>query len=97
MLPLKLRHWRNISPFLVVEVVSDDNAAKDVVRNVALYLEIPSVRAYWIIDPRPDPDQPKLIVYCRRGRRWQKPIAVPFGGTYATQLLPGFELVVDPH
>ena len=96
-LPRKQRRWQDISPLLVVEVVSESKPEKDLVRNVALYIEVPSIKEYWILDPRPDPDEPSLKVYRRRGARWQKPIDVPFGGTYQSRrVLPGFALVVDP-
>ena len=68
---------------LVVEVVSSDRE-KDLVRNVALYLAVPSIREYWVIDPRPSADRPTLLVYRRRGARWQQRITVPFGGEYLT-------------
>ena len=96
-LPRSRRHWRTIHPVLVVEVVSPDSPEKDLERNVRLYLDAPSIREYWILDPLLDPDAPGLRVYRRRGRSWQKPIDVPFGGVYETpRLLPGFRLVVDP-
>ncbi len=94
--PLRNRSWRLAFPMLVCEVISADTWRKDLERNVVLYLEVPSIREYWVLDTRPDPAQPKLIVYRRRGKRWQKPIEVPFGGTYETKLLPGFKFVVDP-
>ena len=82
---------------LVAEIPSADDSDKDLVRNVELYLEVPSIREYWILDPLLDPDAPGLRVYRRRGRSRQKPIDVPFGGVYETpRLLPGFRLVVDP-
>ena len=92
--PRDLR-WDDYSPVLVVEVVSDDDPGKDCERNVDLYLQVPSIREYWIIDPRKDSKCPSLRVYRRRGQRWQKPIDVPGGGTYTTKLLPDFELVLD--
>ena len=96
-LPLSQRRWQDFTPVLVVEIISEDTAEKDTDRNVELYLQVPSVREYWIVDPRPDPDRPSLRVYRRRGQRWQKPIDVAFGGTYETpRLLPGFSLLVDP-
>jgi Uma2 family endonuclease len=88
--------WRDVSPLLVAEVVSPDNAEKDLVRNVELYLAVPSIKEYWILDPRDDPDRPTLRVYRRRGARWQKPIDLAFGDTYTTRLLPGFTLTVNP-
>jgi len=86
-----------VNPILVVEVLSKKRPEKDLVRNVELYLEVSSIKEYWILDPRIDPDRPSLLVYRRRGKSWQKPIEVPFGGTYQTpRVLPGFSLVVDP-
>jgi Uma2 family endonuclease len=93
-LPRGVRRWRDVSPILVVEVLSD-NAEKDLIRNVELYRQVPSIREYWVLDPEGDPDRPDLRVYRRRGRSWQRPIDVPFGGVYATRLLPGFTLTVD--
>lgn len=87
--------WEDYSPFLVVEVLSPDGADKDLNRNVDLYQQVPSIKEYWVLDPLRDANRPDLRVYRRRGRRWQKPIDVPGGGTYTTKLLPDFELVLD--
>jgi Uma2 family endonuclease len=95
--PLRDVSWDDISPVLVVEVVSEEEPEKDLVRNVELYREVPSIREYWIIDPRVDADHPLLQVYRRRGRRWQRPMDIPSGEIYTTGLLPGFELLLDPH
>jgi Uma2 family endonuclease len=95
-LPRHERTWRQVSPILVVEVLLDSDPFKDLIRNVELYLQVPTIREYWILDGRDDPDQPKLIVHRRRGRGWLKPREIPYGGTYATPLLPSFELVIDP-
>jgi Uma2 family endonuclease len=96
-LPFGDRHWRDHSPVLVVEILSPDNVEKDWERNRRFYLEVPSIREYWILDPLQDADRPSLTVYRRRGQHWQRPIHVAFGATYTTRLLPGFSLVVDPH
>lgn len=95
-LPIGSAQWEDVSPLLVAEVVAEDDPDKDLVRNVEVYERVPSIREYWIIDPRADADRPDLRVYRRRGRRWQKPIDVAAGGTYTTRLLPGFALTVDP-
>jgi Uma2 family endonuclease len=94
--PLADRRWQDISPVLVVEVLSEETAEKDLVRNPDLYLQVPSIREYWIVDPRENADQPTLTVYRRRGQKWQRPITVAAGETYTTRLLPDFELVLDP-
>jgi Uma2 family endonuclease len=87
--------WQNVSPLLVVEILSEGGEDKDLERNVRLYRQVPSIREYWIIDPRPVAHQPILIVHRRSGQRWRI-LEVPFGDTYRTRLLPGFELVIDP-
>jgi Uma2 family endonuclease len=94
--PFDQVRWEEISPFLVVEVLSLADPAKDLVRNVELYLQVPSIREYWILDSRQSALQPMLYVRRRRGSRWQRVIEVPYGETYTTRLLPGFELRVDP-
>jgi hypothetical protein len=67
------------------------------IRNVRLYLRVPSIQEYWVLDGRPDPERPTLIVYRRRGQDWQAPIEIGYGETYTTRLLPGFKLLLDPH
>jgi Uma2 family endonuclease len=95
-LPVRQRRRENISPILVAEVVSEDDPDKDLVRNVELYEQVPSIREYWIFDPRTDADAPSLRVYRRRGRPWQRPIDVAPGETYTTRLLPSFTLRLTP-
>jgi Uma2 family endonuclease len=94
-LPEDQVNWQDVSPLLVVEVISPDTASKDLERNVPLYLLVPSIREYWIVDPRTGYHSPSLTVHRRRGQRWQKPIRVPAGGSYATRLLPDFTLDLD--
>lgn len=94
--PLAEVRWEDLSPVLVVEILSEDDPEKDLQRNVELYEAIPTIREYWIIDPTADPDHPTLLVYRRRGQSWQKPISVPFGETYTTRWLPEFSLRVAP-
>jgi Uma2 family endonuclease len=88
--------WENLPPVLVVEVVSPGDPHKDLVRNVELYLQVPAIKEYWVLDTRPPATRPTLVVYRRRGRRWQRPIELAYGETYTTRLLPGFELLLDP-
>jgi Uma2 family endonuclease len=95
-LPFREIRWQDASPVLVVEVLSLDDPDKDLVRNVALYLEVPSIREYWILDTRQNPARPTMQVYRRRGRRWQRAIEVAPGERYTTRLLPGFELILTP-
>jgi Uma2 family endonuclease len=95
-LPLGQRRWEGVSPLLVAEILSEDNADRDLVRNLDLYLQVPSIREYWILDPRVSAEQPTLIVHRRRGQHWQRPILVAAGDAYATRHLPGFQLLLDP-
>ena len=88
--------WRDYSPVLVIEVISPDTAGKDLVRNRRLYLQVPSIREYWILDPREGVEGLTLLVYRRRGRRWEACRTVAAGATYTTPLLPGFSLLLDP-
>jgi Uma2 family endonuclease len=93
-LPFGKLHWRDLSPLLVVEVMTGDNY-KDMVRNTQLYLQVPTVREYWVLDAGDDPERPTLIQHRRHGRRWVVH-EFPFGSTFKTRLLPGFSLVIDP-
>jgi Uma2 family endonuclease len=95
-LPIAEVRWEDLTPVLVVEILSEDDAEKDLERNVELYQDIPPIREYWIFDPRAEADHPTLLVYRRRGRRWQKPIHVPSGAVYTTRWLPRFSLRVAP-
>ena len=88
--------WRNITPALVVEILSEGTEDKDLERNRRLYLQVPSIREYWIVDPRPSDDEPMMIVFRRRGTRWAPRRILLAGGTYTTPMLPGFSLVMDP-
>jgi len=95
-LPIREIRWEDTSPLLVVEVLSAEEPAKDLERNVNLYLQIPSIKEYWIFDTREDPERMTLYVYRRRGRRWQRRLAFGPDAVYATPLLPGFQLVINP-
>jgi Uma2 family endonuclease len=91
-LPRAGLRWEDHSPLLVAEVVSEDDPDKDLDRNVRLYRLVPSVREYWVLDPRADADRPTLHVYRRRGDGWARRIDVAPMGEYTTRLLPGFRL-----
>jgi Uma2 family endonuclease len=93
--PIADVRWQDVSPLLVVEVLGDD-PQKDLVRNVELYLQVPSIREYWVFDTRREgAGRPHLIAHRRWGSRWRVVEVAP-GATYTTRLLPGFTLVVDP-
>jgi Uma2 family endonuclease len=96
--PLDLRAeevaWQDVSPVLVVEVVSENDPDKDLVRNVELYGLVPSIKEYWIFDSREGVERPRLIVYRRgRGRKWRQFRYEP-EARYTTPLLPDFELIL---
>jgi Uma2 family endonuclease len=92
---LEEARWEDVSPVLVVEVLSEEDADKDLVRNVELYLLVPSIKEYWILDGRGNPNEPTLIVRRRHGKRWVLREHGP-GEKFSTKLLPGFELLIDP-
>jgi Uma2 family endonuclease len=92
--PIRQRRWQDLHPILVVEVMTGD-AWKDLGRNVELYLQSPSIREYWVLDGREDPDRPTLIQHRRRANRWVVR-EFAFGSTFSTRLLPGFRIVIDP-
>jgi Uma2 family endonuclease len=95
-LPARKVRWQDVSPFLVGEVISLDDPDKDLVRNVELYLAVPSIKEYWLLDTRDDPDRPTMTVYRRHAKKWRSPIELSYGDTYTTKLLPGFQLLLDP-
>ena len=94
-LPFADVQWDEVSPILVVEILSADDPDKDLVRNVELYFQIPSIKEYWIFDNRANPDQPTMRWHRRHGKRWIIR-TLDFGEIYTTRLLPGFELIIDP-
>jgi Uma2 family endonuclease len=94
-LPFREVRWQDVSPVLVVEVVSADDPEKDLVRNVELYLAVPSIKEYWVLDAREDAEHPSLRVHRRHGKKWRL-IDVASGDTYTTRLLPNFALLLDP-
>ena len=94
--PVVEQDWRNISPAIVVEILSEGTEDKDLERNRRLYLQVPSIREYWIVDPRATANEPMMVVYPRRGRRWAARRIVLAGETCTTPILPGFSLVLDP-
>jgi Uma2 family endonuclease len=96
-LPMEEWDWQAVSPLLVVEILSEDTADKDLQRNRRLYLQVPSIQEYWIVDPRQGASRAVLLVYRRRGQRWARVRTIPSGGVYTTPLLPEFRLIVTPH
>lgn len=92
---LRGAQWNQFSPILVAEVLVAGEPAKDLERNVELYLLVPKIREYWVLDGRDDPVEPVLIRRRRRGDSWAVTTA-PFGAKLITPLLPGFALVIDP-
>ena len=93
--PRRGENWDDVSPILVAEVISPDSADKDLVRNVELYWQVPSIKEYWVFDLRPQAQHP-LIVHRRQATKW-KILRKASGETYTTRLLHGFELLVEPN
>ncbi|HTU21572.1 MAG TPA: Uma2 family endonuclease [Gemmataceae bacterium] len=94
-LPWNSVRWQDVSPILVVEVLSLDDPDKDLVRNVELYLQVPSIKEYWLFDTRDDPEQLRLQVRRRYRGRWSLREYGP-GDIYTPKLLPEFTLVLHP-
>lgn len=94
--PRMKRSWKDVSPMVVIEVAGG-NLDKDLVRNTKLYLEVPTVREYWVvIDGESDPDVTFRVFRRRGATRWQTPIDIVYGGTYSTPVLPGFRMTFRP-
>jgi Uma2 family endonuclease len=87
--------WPDLSPRIVVEVVVDGDCHREFVRNVDLYLQVPSIAEYWILDARDGWLELLLRTRRRHNNRWWIH-EVPYGETYTTRTLPGFELLIDP-
>jgi Uma2 family endonuclease len=91
------KRWDRVSPFIVVEVVSDSDPDKDYDRNVELYRDVPTILEYWLFDKVDEVDGPTLRVFRRDSgaQDWEiadyGPMAV-----YTTALLPEFSLPVRP-
>jgi Uma2 family endonuclease len=94
-LPARQVQWQLVSPIMVAEVLVDGEFDKDLTRNPALYLRLPSIAEYWVLNGSIDPDEPSLIRHVRRGKRWAIQTHL-FGSTITTKLFPGFSLVLDP-
>jgi len=88
--------WRTMSPLIVVEILKED-WKKDLVRNVELYGEIPSILEYWVVDIRENIHAPTLRVFRRDSGDddWTK-ADYPADAFYKTPLLRGFKLPVTP-
>ncbi len=95
-LPFREVPWEEVSPFLVVEILSREDPDKDLVAQPrSLFARASNPR---ILDHRHErrprsahhdrlsPARPALCL----------PMTILFGGTYTTRLLPGFELVLNP-
>lgn len=87
--------WQDLAPVLVAEVLVDGDEFKDLERNPDLYLDVPSIKEYWVLVGRDDPNKPTLIQHRRYGKRWVRR-EHPYGTTFTTKTLPGFSLLIDP-
>ncbi len=87
--------WEDVSPVLVAEVLVDGSIEKDLGRNPPLYLRVPSILEYWVLDGSISSDRPNLIRHRRRRRAWAVD-TVTYGETLTSHVLPGFALLIDP-
>jgi hypothetical protein len=62
---------------------------------VDFFLQVPSIKEYWIIDGRADPNHPSLTVRRRESKRWRV-IDLNPGDVYITKLLADSKLIIDP-
>lgn len=93
--PFEETAWADVSPILVCEVLVGGSIEKDLGRNPALYLAVPSIKEYWVLNGSENPNQPTLVQHRRRGKRWVV-TQYPYQSKFTTPLLPGFELAIDP-
>jgi Uma2 family endonuclease len=90
------QRWEDFTPLIVAEVMQA-SVKKDLVRNVELYAEIPTILEYWILDLRAGARHPILHVFRRdSGDEPWSTAQYPSDAIYTTPLLPGFELPVTP-
>ena len=87
--------WREAEPFIVGEVMRGTDIDKDLFRNVDLYLRVPTIREYWVIDIRKQSRRPTLWVYRRARDGWDIQ-EFPPDVVYETPLLPGLKLSLSP-
>lgn len=88
------KHWRDLQPLLLVEALSPGDTHKHLVRNRDLYARLPTLREYWILDPRRGRAVTTLLVLSRDpgGAGWREQ-HVAAGGRHESSLFDG--LVVD--
>jgi Uma2 family endonuclease len=94
-LPVDEVQWQHLNPVLVAEVVTIGDPNRNLVRNVELYFQAPTIKEYWLIDTREDPERPTFRMHRRYGKRWRL-FDLSYGDIYSTKLLPGFDLILDP-
>jgi Uma2 family endonuclease len=70
-------------PVIIVEILSPSNEKDDIGRKLALYLEIPSLRHYLVIDQ----DRRQIVHHQRRD---------DLGGAFLTTIAPPHPLRLDP-
>lgn len=87
--PDSSKAWKQIKPFLVIEVVSPHQEKRDHVEKYSSYhrAEIPE---YWILDPR----RRELRALRWTPEQWEEQ-SIRGQGTYTTPLLPGLTVQVE--
>lgn len=81
--------WKQLTPFLVIEVVSPGQGRRDYREKPSDYLKA-GVGEYWIVDPLKE-----VVTVLRRGRgRWLQRSSRP-GESFEPASLPGLRVEVD--
>ena len=92
---LRDMRWEDVSPILVADAIVDTPSERVFERNLELFVRVPSILEYWILDGSENADRPTLVVHIRSGRDWLV-TRYGYGEMFATELLPGFALLIDP-
>lgn len=87
------RHWDDVCPILVVEVISDRRGYKDCVRNRQLYWTAGGIVEYWIVDPREDAMKPSVTQLIKKpgAKEWDETV-IPFGKALKSFALGKFSI-----
>lgn len=78
------------APDLVVEILSPGNNKKELQLKYEVY-ETSGVKEYWIIHP----DECTLLIYTLKDGKYRPSRLFTLGDRVVSQVLPGFELVLD--
>jgi Uma2 family endonuclease len=88
------RQYEDISPLLVAEVMTEETRERDLVRNPEMFLQIPSIREYWVFDISRRCRNMTLSARRRSSSGWRIE-EVRGGEAYTTPHLPGLRFTMD--